>query len=130
MSTTQWDRKRAPSSPPRAFNARPRHDAPGTFDVHVPFDLDYFRGHFPGQAILAGIVQVDVLVLRQVAETWPTLTRLARITRLRFRRPIRPGDDLVLTLVRAAPTRVEFQISCREASCAAGTLHFRDPAPE
>jgi 3-hydroxymyristoyl/3-hydroxydecanoyl-(acyl carrier protein) dehydratase len=129
MSTTQWDRKRAASSP-RGFSARPREDAPGVFDVHVPSDLEFFRGHFPGQPILAGIVQLDALVLRQVAETWPGLTRLARITRLRFRRPIRPGEDIVLSLVRTAPARVDFTIACRDAPCAAGTLHFRGAEPE
>lgn len=129
MSTTQWDRKRATSSAP-GFSPRPREGAPGVFDVHVPSDLEFFRGHFPGEPILAGIVQLDLLVLRQVTETWPGLTRLARITRLRFRRPIRPGEDLVLSLVRSGPARVDFTIACREASCAAGTLHFRGAAPE
>jgi 3-hydroxymyristoyl/3-hydroxydecanoyl-(acyl carrier protein) dehydratase len=129
MSATEWDRTRVPSSP-RGFSPRAREDAPGVFDVHVPSDLEFFRGHFPGQPILAGIVQLDVLVLRQVAETWPGLTQLARITRLRFRRPILPGEDLVLSLVRTAPSRVDFTIACRGASCAAGTLHFRGAAPE
>jgi 3-hydroxymyristoyl/3-hydroxydecanoyl-(acyl carrier protein) dehydratase len=129
MSTTEWDRKLAPSSP-RGFSPRARDGAPGVYDVHVPSDLEFFRGHFPGEPILAGIVQLDLLVLRQVAETWPLLTRLARITRLRFRRPIRPGEDLVLTLVRTAPARVDFTIACHGASCAAGTLHFRGAAPE
>jgi 3-hydroxymyristoyl/3-hydroxydecanoyl-(acyl carrier protein) dehydratase len=126
VSVARWDRSREPA-PPRTFTPRPRPGAPGLFDVHVPPELEYFRGHFPEEPILAGIVQLDVLVLRQALELWPDLTTVARITRLRFRKPIRPGDDLVLSLVRPAPLRVDFEITCQGASCASGALHFREP---
>ena len=116
----------APAST-RAFDPRSRPGRPGVFDVHVPPELEFFRGHFPGDPILAGVVQLEVLVLRQVVAMWPHLTDLARISRLRFRRPIRPGDDLELSLVLAAPAQVAFAVSCRGHSCSAGTLHFREP---
>jgi acyl-coenzyme A synthetase/AMP-(fatty) acid ligase len=115
----------APAST-RAFDPRSRPARPGVFDVHVPPELEFFGGHFPGDPILAGVVQLEMLVLRQVAATWPHLTNVARISRLRFRRPIRPGDDLELSLVLAAPVQVAFEISCRGHSCSAGTLHFRE----
>jgi 3-hydroxymyristoyl/3-hydroxydecanoyl-(acyl carrier protein) dehydratase len=112
---------------PRAFELRARPGAPGVFDVHVPEGLFYFGGHFPDEPILAGIVQLEILVRRQVVATWPELTGVARITRLRFRKPIRPGDDLELSIVRAGPARVEFEIACEGSSCSAGVLHFREP---
>jgi acyl-CoA synthetase (AMP-forming)/AMP-acid ligase II len=110
----------------RTFEPRPRPGRPGVFDVHVPPGLEFFRGHFPGDPILAGVVQLELLVLRQVAAIWPHLTNIARISRLRFRRPIRPGDDLELSLVLAAPVQVAFEVSCGGHSCSAGTLHFRE----
>ena len=116
-----------PDEPLRCFDLLPRAGAPGLFDVHVSRDLEYFRGHFEGEPILAGVVQLDILVLRQVAAMWPELTNLHRVTRLRFVRPIRPDDDLELSLTRPAPARVHFEIRCSGASCSAGTLHFRPP---
>jgi acyl-coenzyme A synthetase/AMP-(fatty) acid ligase len=113
--------------PLRCLDPIPRADTPGVFDARVPRDLEYFRGHFEGEPILAGVVQLDILVLRQVAAMWPELTNLRRVTRLRFVRPIRPGDDLELSLTRPAPARVHFEIRCSGASCSAGTLHFRAP---
>ncbi len=110
-----------------AFAPRPRPGAPGLFDVHVPEDLPYFRGHFPGDPVLAGIVQLEELVLARVRAMWSEPVRLAKVTRLRFRRPIRPGDDLELTIAHEAPTRVAFAIACRGVPCSAGTLHFREP---
>jgi 3-hydroxymyristoyl/3-hydroxydecanoyl-(acyl carrier protein) dehydratase len=127
---------RAPGQAPRSFAPRVRAGVTGAtgtravFDVHVPRDLTHFEGHFPGSPILAAVVQLDVLVLRQIADTWPALNRVARMTRLRFRVPIRPGDDLELTLERETPTRVRFEIACRGEACSSGLLHFREPHGE
>jgi acyl-coenzyme A synthetase/AMP-(fatty) acid ligase len=118
----------ADSTPVRAFDPRPRQDRPGVFDVHVAPELEFFRGHFPGDPILAGVVQLEVLVLRQVAAMWPDLTDLSRASRLRFRRPIRPGEDLELSLRLLAPAQVAFELTCRGTPCSAGTLHFRPSA--
>jgi hypothetical protein len=109
---------------------RARPGAPGVFDVHVPADLSYFRGHFPGDPLLPGVVQLDVLVLAQARASWPGLEHLARVTRLRFRRPIRPGDDVELSLSHPAPSRVVFEISCGGEPCSSGVLHFlTEPDP-
>jgi acyl-coenzyme A synthetase/AMP-(fatty) acid ligase len=121
---------------PRHFDLRPRSDVPGRFDVHVPADLAYFEGHFPGDPILAGVVQLQVLVARQVAVMWPELSPVRRIARLRFRRPVRGGDDLVLDLERPEPSRVDFEIARGGEGCSSGTLIYdplrsagRDSAP-
>jgi len=114
----------APDAQVRAFELRPREGRPGAFDVHVPANLSYFQGHFHGDAILPGVVQVEILVARQVATTWPELARIRRVTRLRFRRPIRPGDDLVLEITRPERERVDFDVRCGAEPCSSGTLHF------
>ena len=109
---------------PSSSRMRPRPEQPGTFDVHVPPELAHFDGHFDGDAILAGVVQVEVLVSRQIEAMWTELVCVRKITRLRFRRPIRPGDDLVLQLERPEPARVDFEIRCGLTACSSGTLHF------
>jgi uncharacterized membrane protein len=108
----------------RGFEPRPVEGRPGAFDVHVPANLAYFQGHFDGYPILPGVVQVEVLVARQVATTWPELARVRGVTRLRFKRPIRPGDDLVLQITRPERARVDFDVRCRAEPCSSGTLHF------
>jgi uncharacterized membrane protein len=118
---------RGRSLDPRAidrFDPRPLAGRPGAFGVHVPPNLAYFQGHFDGYAVLPGVVQVEILVARQVASTWPELVRVCRVTRLRFKRPIRPGDDLVLELTRPVPERVDFDVRCGAEACSSGTLHF------
>jgi 3-hydroxymyristoyl/3-hydroxydecanoyl-(acyl carrier protein) dehydratase len=112
------------SAPRLDFHPRPRPGQSGAFDVHVPRDLAYFEGHFEREPILAGVVQLEVLVCRQVAEIWPDLTPIRRIGKLRFRTSIRPGDDLVLTLARPEPARVDFEVHRGLELCSWGTLHF------
>jgi uncharacterized membrane protein len=108
----------------RGFEPRPIAGRPGTFDVHVPANLAYFQGHFQGHPILPGVVQVEVLVAKQVAAMWPELARVRGVTRLRFKRPIRPGDDLVLQITRPQHARVDFDVRCHAEPCSSGTLHF------
>jgi 3-hydroxymyristoyl/3-hydroxydecanoyl-(acyl carrier protein) dehydratase len=108
----------------RTFERRPRPGEPGVFDVLVPPELLYFRGHFDGDPVLPAVVQVDVLVLRAIEGLWPDLTRLRRMTRLRFRALIRPGDELELKLARTGDARAEFEILRAGATCSSGTLHF------
>ena len=71
---------------------------------------------------LAGLE--PVLVARQIAITWPELRRIRRVTKLRFKRPIRPGDDLVLQITRPDRERVDFDVRCGTERCSSGTLHF------
>lgn len=66
--------------------------------VLVPLDLAFFRGHFAGYPVLPGVAQLAALVVPQVAALHPALGSPRRVDRLRFRRPVAPGDDLSLRL--------------------------------
>lgn len=98
--------------------------------LRVPEDLMYFRGHFEGDPILAGVVQLDSAVLAEVEVAWPELEgRLRRVSRLKFVAPVRPGDDLLVRLSRSrALGRVDFSIERRGVPCTSGTLTFDEPA--
>ncbi len=69
---------------------------------HVDPDAWFFPGHFPGNPILPGVVMVEALAqtgaLAAMADEGNkgTLALFAAIGRARFRRIVRPGDDLVL----------------------------------
>jgi 4-coumarate--CoA ligase (photoactive yellow protein activation family) len=98
----------------------------------VPRDLLYFRGHFDGDPVLPAVVQLDGLVLRQIERAWPELGAPRRGHRLKFKRPVRPGERLELRLsLDASRLAVTFDIESGAAPCASGTLVFgpiaRDP---
>jgi 3-hydroxymyristoyl/3-hydroxydecanoyl-(acyl carrier protein) dehydratase len=93
--------------------------------LEVPAELLYFRGHFPGFPVLPGVTQLDGIVLVQIARLWPELGHPRRLERIKFRRPIRPGDSLTLVLRRDSATgRVGFTIRRGDETCASGTLFF------
>jgi len=101
------------------------------FSVQVPLDLAFFRGHFVGYPVLPGVAQVVALVLARVRALHPELDEPRAISRLKFRRPIAPGDELELQLqINAARRRVSFTIlragdgvRAGEA-CSAGLLDY------
>jgi acyl-coenzyme A synthetase/AMP-(fatty) acid ligase/3-hydroxymyristoyl/3-hydroxydecanoyl-(acyl carrier protein) dehydratase len=101
-----------------------------TFELTVRPDLAYFEGHFPGKPILAGVVQLHGLALRQTSRTWPDLGFPRKVLRLKFRRVVVPGERLTLRLVRpVGERRVSFQILVAAQECASGTLVFSAEAP-
>lgn len=102
-----------------------RHHVTHSFELRVPEDLYYFRGHFPEAPILPGIVQLHEAVLPRIVEVRPGLGRLLRVQRLKFRRPIRPGEHLTLALTYAADVpEVDFTLAKGETPCASGRLIF------
>jgi acyl-coenzyme A synthetase/AMP-(fatty) acid ligase len=101
-----------------------------TLEVVVPPELAWFEGHFPGRPILAGVVQLDGLVLRHVGRHWPDLGAPRKVLRLKFKRIIAPGERLTVRLARpAGDRRVSFQILSAAAECASGTLVFPPEGP-
>ena len=105
-----------------------QEDGVRSFAVHVPEDLIYLRGHFDDMAVLPAVVQLHTLVCGLAADTWPGLpVSIARITQLKFRRLIRPGESLVLTLRRPAEAPlVAYVLTSGERVCSQGTLEFND----
>ncbi len=95
------------------------------FDVRIPAGLPAFRGHFPGYPVLPGVAQLALIVLpaqREVRPEWPSFHRL---TRLKFRRVIAPGDMLELQLaVDDLKMTADFALIRESETCAAGRFHF------
>jgi 3-hydroxyacyl-[acyl-carrier-protein] dehydratase len=71
---------------------------------NVTFNEPFFQGHFPGRSIMPGVLiveamaQVGGVVMTQVAEMEGGLFLFAGIDKVRFRRQVVPGDQLVMTL--------------------------------
>jgi 3-hydroxyacyl-[acyl-carrier-protein] dehydratase len=71
---------------------------------NVTLNEPHFQGHFPGQPIMPGVLiveamaQVGGIVLTQMLESEGGLFVFAGMDKVRFRRQVVPGDQLVLTV--------------------------------
>lgn len=76
---------------------------------NVTFNEPHFAGHFPGAPVMPGVLIVEamaqaggIMLLKDVPDRHSKLVYFTGINECRFRRPVFPGDQLILeaTLVR------------------------------
>ena len=71
-------------------------------------DLPYFRGHFPARALLPGVAQLD-FAMTLCDAVFASGTAFTAISRVKFLRPMLPGDALILELgYQGAAGRLDF----------------------
>ncbi|MGH0033319.1 MAG: hypothetical protein ACQGVC_26315 [Myxococcota bacterium] len=63
--------------------------------ARVPRDLAFFDGHFPGHPVLPGFVQLH-WVAEWARQELGEAPEVASIEALKFREPLRPGDEFAL----------------------------------
>lgn len=71
---------------------------------NVTFNEHFFQGHFPGQPVMPGVLIVEALAqaggllayLSIGPEAAGTITFVVGLDKVRFRRPVLPGDRLEL----------------------------------
>lgn len=79
---------------------------------NVSVNEDLFRGHFPGQPVFPGVLQVEamaqvggILVLAGLENPENYLTYFMKIETVKFRKIVNPGDTIVFDLTYASPYR-------------------------
>ncbi len=91
---------------------------------NVTFNEPYFQGHFPGEPVMPGVLQIEamaqaagILLLRLGTSEGRTPFFMSA-DKVKFRKPVLPGDQLVinakLTKVRGA------KLATAEATCTVG----------
>ena len=69
----------------------------------VTVNEPFFQGHFPGEPVMPGVLQIEalaqvgaILALREFEDRDETIPFFSGSEMARFRRPVVPGDTLVL----------------------------------
>jgi UDP-3-O-[3-hydroxymyristoyl] N-acetylglucosamine deacetylase/3-hydroxyacyl-[acyl-carrier-protein] dehydratase len=71
---------------------------------NVTANEPYFQGHFPGHPIMPGVLQLEAiaqvagLMMLRKAENFGKLAYFMSAESVRWRKPVRPGDTLVITV--------------------------------
>ena len=84
---------------------------------NVTINEPYFQGHFPGNPVMPGVLQIEamaqaagILMLRRTTMEGKTAL-LMSCDKVKWRKPVRPGDQL---LIKVKLTKVRGLIACAE----------------
>src|SRR5262249_34666560 len=96
-------------------------------DLGIDARLFWFRGHFPGFPVLPGVGLVD-WALGFGRRYFATPPRSRELSGIKFRRPLRPGDELRLVLQRErGGSRLAFVYQSGSMPVASGRFDFAAP---
>ena len=79
---------------------------------NVTFNEHFFQGHFPGNPVMPGVLQIEalaqtggILALNNIPDRENYDTYFLKIDKVRFKQLVRPGDTLILKLELLNPIR-------------------------
>ena len=79
---------------------------------NITANEEFFMGHFPQEPVMPGVLQIEamaqcggLLVLNTVEEPERWSTYFMKITDVKFRRKVVPGDTLIFKVELLAPVR-------------------------
>lgn len=87
---------------------------------NVTMNEPFFQGHFPGQPVMPGVLIIEamaqcggILMLNSIENLKDTLAFFSTIDKAKFRRPVVPGDQLVMEVEQISKRRNIIQIRGR-----------------
>lgn len=79
---------------------------------NVTINEPFFPGHFPGQPVMPGVLQIEamaqvggILTLGSIKDPAEKLVMFTSINNVKFRRPVLPGDQMVIEVEQSAQKR-------------------------
>ena len=79
---------------------------------NITFNEPYFQGHFPGNPVMPGVLQMEALaqtggifVLSKVEDPHNWDTYFLKMDKVKFKRKVVPGDTLILKMELLSPVR-------------------------
>lgn len=79
---------------------------------NISFDQYFFKGHFPGNPVFPGVLQIEalaqaggILALSQQEDTEGWDTYFVKVDKVKFKHKVLPGDTLILKMKLMAPIR-------------------------
>jgi AMP-binding enzyme/AMP-binding enzyme C-terminal domain len=92
----------------------PRPIGEGRWSFTPTARLGYFKGHFPQHPVLPAVVQLQRLALALARAQWADLGPLIRLSRVKFRKLVGPGEELTIALERPRADLVKFTMTAAE----------------
>jgi 3-hydroxymyristoyl/3-hydroxydecanoyl-(acyl carrier protein) dehydratase len=95
--------------------------------IRVPADSPWFCGHFPGEPILPGIAQLG-MVFDAIAQASNRKLKIRSVSRVRFKKAIRPNDHLTITAARQEDGKesYQFRIMLQEEVVCSGVMGLQE----
>jgi UDP-3-O-[3-hydroxymyristoyl] N-acetylglucosamine deacetylase/3-hydroxyacyl-[acyl-carrier-protein] dehydratase len=89
---------------------------------NVTINEPYFQGHFPGQPVMPGVLQIEamaqaaglIMLRRGAPDEAPKVVFFMSADKVKFRKAVTPGDTLE---IRAKLTKVRGRIAAAECEC-------------
>ncbi len=85
----------------------------------VPMDLPAFAGHFPGNAIVPGVVLLDQALYR-AQMFWGHEGGSLQVAQAKFLSPVKPGELLRFELEMTPRSNIRFDIFSSDRAVASG----------
>jgi 3-hydroxyacyl-[acyl-carrier-protein] dehydratase len=90
----------------------------------IPHDHPSLAGHFPGRAIVPGVVVLDAVIALILRDR--PLSRVTGLDHVKFLTPILPGSEVTVAARESPPSRVSFVCSVAGRDALRGRASLAD----